>query len=160
MIKREDSLCTFCEKVCCGGCSWSRDFEPVKGWQAELNNNGYLVRHCPEFVPDGPDRNRPKEFDKDGMMHLIEAVATTMREDYIHGKGPFTTNDLHKSRLMPEDYAYVRNKNRKLIENWIKHGNGKNLLQLDDPDAVIQMLQQMARHHDQEMIETMMRMYR
>ena len=53
------------------GCSWSRHFIPVEGWEAEKTNifcqrwNGklkthedsgtcsYIVRSCPEFIPDG-----------------------------------------------------------------------------------------------------------
>ena len=160
MTKSEESLCIFCEKVCNGGCSWSKEFTPVRGWNAEKNANGYLVRYCPEFEPDGPDRNRPKDFDRDGMMLLMESVAKAMRDDYSSGTGPYTVNDLPKRKFMPEDYAEVRNRNRKIIENWIKNGNGKNLLQLSDPDAVIQMLRQMARRHDQELLKTMTRVYR
>ena len=93
-------------------------------------------------------------------MLLMESVAKAMRDDYISGTGPYTVNDLPKRKFMPEDYAEVRNRNRKIIENWIKNGNGKNLLQLSDPDAVIQMLRQMARRHDQELLKTMTRVYR
>lgn len=57
--KTKDSLCWDCQKACCG-CSWSRSFEPVKGWKAKETkklyngeeSSGYKVIECPEFVPD------------------------------------------------------------------------------------------------------------
>lgn len=53
----EESLCWKCQNSC-SGCSWSRSFEPVKGWTAErrmIKNSpydsfeSYLVKECPEF---------------------------------------------------------------------------------------------------------------
>ena len=64
------TLCWFCKKATCSGCSWSNKFEPVEGWNAEptyitmhsgkcsKNNvkakhkiiNSYTVISCPEFV--------------------------------------------------------------------------------------------------------------
>lgn len=47
------------------GCSWSRDFEPVKGWTAvpqllkcpdKDDAETFHVVSCPEFVPDPPQR--------------------------------------------------------------------------------------------------------
>lgn len=51
--------CWTCQKAC-GGCSWSRDFEPVKGWVADKNylrSNGefadtYKIIKCPEYECD------------------------------------------------------------------------------------------------------------
>lgn len=48
--------CWTCQNAC-GGCSWSRDFEPVKGWKAKpnyLQSNGehaatYKIIECPEY---------------------------------------------------------------------------------------------------------------
>lgn len=54
------SLCWECAKAY-GGCDWSKQFTPVKGWQARRNDlsfltNGkvhttesYEVKACPEF---------------------------------------------------------------------------------------------------------------
>lgn len=45
-------------------CSWSNDFKPVKGWDADFTvvhagnageTTSYLVRSCPEFVRDAWD---------------------------------------------------------------------------------------------------------
>lgn len=53
----KDSLCWNC-KNSGGGCSWSKSFEPVEGWNAEktlIKNSpyesyeSYLVKECPEF---------------------------------------------------------------------------------------------------------------
>lgn len=54
-------ICCFCKKAC-GGCSWSRNFEPVKGWEARptIINHGfangkkrechsYKIISCPEY---------------------------------------------------------------------------------------------------------------
>lgn len=51
--------CWTCKKAC-GGCSWSRDFEPIPGWIAEKNTipyNGeyadtYKIISCPEYIQD------------------------------------------------------------------------------------------------------------
>ena len=48
--------CWTCKK-CFGGCSWSKDFEPVPGWQAIPHNikengehaNGYRIMYCPLY---------------------------------------------------------------------------------------------------------------
>ena len=54
--KSEFTRCWTCKNAC-GGCSWSRDFEPVKGWEAEKTfhpTNGefvesYYIKSCPEY---------------------------------------------------------------------------------------------------------------
>lgn len=56
---RKETKCWTCQN-CYGGCSWSREFEPVKGWKAIETNipaNGemaasYKVIECPEYIPD------------------------------------------------------------------------------------------------------------
>ena len=49
-------LCWDCAKATNGGCSWSRRFEPVKGWTAEPNTreafSTYEIIACPEFERD------------------------------------------------------------------------------------------------------------
>lgn len=47
--------CFDCQKSL-GGCSWSRTFTPVPGWDATKDgaHGGYTIRSCPEFVPDAP----------------------------------------------------------------------------------------------------------
>lgn len=57
------NICFDCKKAC-GGCSWSKDFEPVPGWIAEecyipiVEDNltchieTYHITACPQFEPD------------------------------------------------------------------------------------------------------------
>lgn len=61
--KNVDSICWDC-KHATGGCSWSREFEPVSGWNAEKTLikgyrdddnylvNSYCVYECPLFEHD------------------------------------------------------------------------------------------------------------
>lgn len=76
----EETLCWRCGNACIKGCSWSKDFTPVKGWKAKYlplrvpKHDGkkfkatggklpsYRVRKCPEFIPDGRTIEiKPKE---------------------------------------------------------------------------------------------------
>lgn len=58
-----ETLCWSCQKACGSKCSWSRNFTPVEGWDAEetIVNAGdlllqsYRVNACPEFAPDRED---------------------------------------------------------------------------------------------------------
>lgn len=45
------SLCWDCQNAC-GGCSWSRCFEPVAGWEAKPSEDSFFVINCPQFIPD------------------------------------------------------------------------------------------------------------
>ena len=57
-------LCWSCKKAVCG-CSWSRSFKPVNGWDAvpstilnwsdgkrTITTGSYTIRGCPEYEPD------------------------------------------------------------------------------------------------------------
>ena len=55
------TLCWCCAKATTGGCSWSRSFIPVEGWEATSTiikegaprlSHSYKVHSCPEFVED------------------------------------------------------------------------------------------------------------
>jgi hypothetical protein len=60
-VNSKDQLCWYCEKA--GGlCSWSKDFTPVEGWDAEpdtIRNRDtihrttktYYIKSCPEYEP-------------------------------------------------------------------------------------------------------------
>lgn len=65
----KDSLCWLCSNSTNSGCSWSKSFVPVDGWEATPNtqyiemNKGkfreeqtYHVLKCPEFVDDAIER--------------------------------------------------------------------------------------------------------
>ena len=55
--QRKATLCWDCKNAC-GGCSWSRSFVPVKGWDAKETSlksaegdiKSYFVTMCPEFI--------------------------------------------------------------------------------------------------------------
>ena len=55
-VRKRSQPCCECKNAV-GGCSWSRRFEPVKGWIAiptVINHGGildgsYMILHCPDF---------------------------------------------------------------------------------------------------------------
>lgn len=61
--QKQQSICWKCSN-CYGGCSWSRSYIPVDGWEAEQRNIeghdkkaekiliSYRVDSCPEFAED------------------------------------------------------------------------------------------------------------
>ena len=58
------------------GCSWSRDFVPVDGWDATKGKKGYEVHKCPKFIPDEEAKRRGKgrpmlQVDKDSLIREI-----------------------------------------------------------------------------------------
>lgn len=53
------SICWECKNSINSGCSWSREFKPVKGWEAKESlrktaspnfSHSYTVLKCPEFI--------------------------------------------------------------------------------------------------------------
>ena len=68
---RMQTLCWDCANACVG-CSWSRQFLPVKGWKATRTYgktfDSYIVHECPEFVRDayqgGVKRYKKQEVTK------------------------------------------------------------------------------------------------
>ena len=50
-----EQICWRCKNAC-GGCSWSHNLTPVKGWKAEfIPRDGeeldtYKIIYCPEFI--------------------------------------------------------------------------------------------------------------
>ena len=52
-----EQLCYRCQNAC-GGCSWSREFQPVEGWDAKptiINGDGeeipsFEIKKCPMFI--------------------------------------------------------------------------------------------------------------
>ena len=51
---RKSTLCWRCNNTC-GGCSWTKSFQPVKDWKAIKTivdeNDSFMVMKCPEFKP-------------------------------------------------------------------------------------------------------------
>lgn len=59
-LSRTDTLCWDCQNAC-GGCSWSEDFIPVKGWKAkptklkgygDTHTDSFHVIKCPKYIKD------------------------------------------------------------------------------------------------------------
>jgi hypothetical protein len=53
-------ICWTCQNAC-GGCSWSSELKPVKGWKAKPTRikcefgryrKSYKIIFCPEYIPD------------------------------------------------------------------------------------------------------------
>lgn len=56
-FNKYEQICWTCKK-CIGGCSWSRDFIPIEGWDAELDTHTrvdandsitYKIYDCPQY---------------------------------------------------------------------------------------------------------------
>lgn len=150
MYDATETLCIWCQRSCTNCCSWSDHLEPVNGWVAEETNHGYLVLECPEFVKETKESILPAKLDDDGCMLLMEAVARQMRDDYIHGKGFYDTERNHGLSR-----AEIRGKNRQLIEKWLTTGKGRKMLQLSNPEEVIQILRKLARKYETELMQWM-----
>jgi predicted nucleic acid-binding Zn ribbon protein len=57
--KKNETLCWTCQNAC-GGCSWSRSFEPVEGWEAKPSADSFFVINCPQFIPDEVRKEKGK----------------------------------------------------------------------------------------------------
>lgn len=87
----KETKCITCGNAC-GGCSWSQDFTPVKGWTAEetickahrwdqsLEINTYNVIDCPEYTPDR--KVDPRGIPDDSIHALAAAVVEQAIDDY------------------------------------------------------------------------------
>lgn len=71
--RHAESLCWRCDRAI-GGCSWSRSFTPIEGWEAQYNPTikSYHVISCPEYEPDRPAENRSVETYRTAQ--LIKAI--------------------------------------------------------------------------------------
>jgi len=70
-FKCKSQLCWDCANATNSGCSWSAEFKPVKGWEAErveqrIYKQGYVidstyrVKSCPEFVRDAQNHGQER----------------------------------------------------------------------------------------------------
>lgn len=74
------------------GCSWSLDGIPVDGWDAvktRVIKDGYFVRACPQYVPDGR-----KEFSDEVAPwdRLATEVVTNTARDYLDAMNKLMKN--------------------------------------------------------------------
>ena len=155
MTEENDTLCISCKKACKGTdrCTWAGALIPVDGWEAETTKNGYRVIKCPQY---SPGRGLPHDIDTDGMMRLLQAAVYQMKEDYLHGIDIYSEDSDSRRKNDKESEIDRKKRNRKTIEHWLIHG-GAELLELSDPEEVIQMLRKMARKHDEQLAKLLMR---
>ena len=81
-MNKANTLCWDCEN-CIGGCSWSKDFEPVVGWKAEAvtnsdNSDTYFVHDCPQFKQG----NAKTKLESDVFVRLTYAIIKQMVNEY------------------------------------------------------------------------------
>lgn len=83
--KPGNNCCYLCKKGI-DGCSWAKDFKPVKGWRAKMSQTAdgqpysYKIFYCPEF--EEGDAAEGRECDKNGCMNLIEAIYKDAANNY------------------------------------------------------------------------------
>lgn len=80
-------LCETCKKAN-GGCAWSDNFKPVKGWTATPTKvcgckcatvESYSIISCPEYEEDEP----LKDLHDAGVINLLTAHLTKSVQEYI-----------------------------------------------------------------------------
>lgn len=114
-----DTLCLHCTNACNRGCSWSDDFTPVDGWEAEYNEKleSYYVISCPKFSEE-TEENKNRNLDTEGCLLLVERVLEVARDDYMK-----STEAMQKQ-----------------IQRFIRGRGARRLTQIEDPEGVIQRL--------------------
>lgn len=91
-LDRANTLCWRCGNAT-GGCSWSRDFEPVPGWNAlerpvmtkngECRAKSFLVLWCPEFRAESvKDWTARREINEEGLYRMIGQMLIEMKSEY------------------------------------------------------------------------------
>ena len=102
--------CETCQKYA-GGCSWSRDFTPVPGWDATpIEKHGsvviysYEIHHCPEYVQDEP-RNALERAERDGTEINRLGVCLMAKNGYTASEIARATGlDIRLVRALMEQY--------------------------------------------------------
>lgn len=85
---KPETLCNYCARAC-GDCSWSRDFIPVKGWDATETRimfydcvpvESYNVRGCPLFCAD--KKRHTERIREDRLTTLVYKIIERAIIDY------------------------------------------------------------------------------
>lgn len=107
-----DSLCWKCSRSTDSSCSWSKDFIPVKGWDAEpteryseVYRNSFNVRACPMFA-----QYETRPLNDIGTEKLCNAVMARAGTDYMRILQSIQreTDEEHLSDLKRSAYAMER----------------------------------------------------
>lgn len=86
-MNEKETLCWGCKNAVCG-CSWV-DGKPVEGWDAEKtivkdvdgDYESYLVKACPEYVPD-----RRRVISVNELAQILGVTRTTVGQNWAIGK--------------------------------------------------------------------------
>ena len=155
-IEPVETKCILCAHSCANPCCWADEQKPVPGWVAEKTRLGYRVIECPEYVKDTYETIKPVKIHDRGADNLIQAIARQMREDYVHGKGPYDDYNKNRSKENRKPQGMIRGMNRKAIEEWLQGPIAGKLFQFSDTDFVIDGLRKMAKQYETE-LRTLMR---
>lgn len=88
------ALCWDCANAT-GGCSWSQEFIPVEGWEAQENEQGIRVTRCPKFVRDAKCGGEKRLWE--------DAKMTEAEYNAVEG---VRRSDLWRMEESPEKYRY------------------------------------------------------
>ena len=155
-IEPVETKCILCAHSCANPCCWADEQKPVPGWVAEKTRLGYRVIECPEYVKDTYETIKPVKIHDRGADNLIQAIAKQMREDYVHGKGPYDDYNKNRKREARKTPGEIRGMNRQAIEKWLMGPVAAKLLEFSDTEAVIDGLRKMARQYETD-LRTLMR---
>lgn len=86
---QSNTICWNCDK-CGGGCSWSHDLTPVKGWEVDEDytlfhgkkEDSYIVKECPLFEKRN-SKIKSSDIDDEGAVNVILAIVKRANKDYI-----------------------------------------------------------------------------
>ena len=118
-----ETLCSFCGNACNNGCIWAEELQPVDGWTAVENKNGFFVVDCPEFRSDDWMRKNSSQLDTEGCIRLLQELISSLRFDYIY---------YHKSRPV--------------IERFLRNPRYRHLFFFADPEDIIDRFRREMRH--------------
>lgn len=127
------TLCWECAKAC-GGCDWSRENNPVPGWNAvsvkiSISHNNYvdsfIVKNCPEYNGDG--RIRKEDVNVQGVYAMMEACMKLAGKDYIKG-GPHAHREVSRffRDVAPSKHYWIMKRLKLLAEEYEDRVREKN----------------------------------
>lgn len=122
------SICWECEKATNGKCSWSRNFVPVDGWDAEKTDNGYHVNKCPQFTKE---KKKKENYNNEGVKMLAAAVLKTAGTDYSNALKPLSKEKLVDTIINRYDEIKNQTGKKKLIEKFFSNNIYSEIADID-----------------------------
>ena len=105
-IKKQETICWDCKRSCGKNkCQWANNFTTIKGWDAEQNDLGFLVKSCPEYIED--DRVEITN----SVEEITKILGITQRTFYrwINSK-PAPIKYINKNYFSKMNYRLIREK--------------------------------------------------